>query len=127
MYLLFLFQMTTHVDIELHKLTYKKLSDTFELLSFDFRGTSDDRVASFLSQERSLEVTATDSGVVTAVIYWFDLTLTSDLSVCTLDPKLHWRQAAVVLRAPLVVSCGEQIEILAACKNSCIRVGVSLV
>ena len=119
--------MTTHVDIELHKLTYKKLSDTFELLEFDFRETSDDRVASFLSQERSLEVTATDSGVVTAIIYWFDLTLTSDVRVCTLDPKLHWHQAAVVLRSPLVVSCGEQIEISAACKNSCIRVVVSLV
>ena len=121
------FQMTTHVDIELCKLPYKKLSDTFELFTFDFNEASDDRVASFLSQEHSLEVTATDTGVVTAVVYWFDLTLTPGFSLCTLDPKLHWRQAAIVQRAPPSVSCGMQIEVSAACKNSCVRVGVSLV
>ena len=119
--------MTTHVDIELCKLPYKKLSDTFELFTFDFTETRDDEVATFLSQDHSLEVTATDGGVVTAVVYWFDLTLTPDLSVCTLDPKLHWRQAAVVQRAPVGVSCGTLVEVTAACKNSCIRVGVSLV
>lgn len=122
-----LFQMTTHVDIELCKLPYKKLSDTFELFTFDFTEAHDDQVAAFLSQEHSLEVTAIDTGVVTAVVYWFDLTLTPDLNLCTLDPKLHWRQAAVVHRAPLGVSCGTQMEVSAACKNSCIRVGVSLV
>ena len=56
--------MTTHVDIELSTLEYTKLSDPFEMFTFDFTEQPSGTVPAYLNQSTSLQITATDIGQV---------------------------------------------------------------
>lgn len=123
-FFLFLLQMMTHVDIDLSSLKYKRLSDPFEMFSLDFNEPSDGEIPSFLEQTSQQRITACDFGQVTAVVYWFELDLTENVRLCTLEPTRHWRQAAVMQRCHLDVSTGTELLITAACKNSYVDVTV---
>ena len=121
-----LFQMTTHVDITLSTLSYKKLSQPFELFKFNFNDKTQTKVPDFLNQSAQMTVSAIDNGQVTAVIYWFELLLTPEVKLSTVDTKLRWRQAAVMQKARPEVSSGRPMNIKAVCKNSCIDIKVLL-
>lgn len=120
--------MTTHVDIDLATLDYKKLSEPFEMLAFDFNNTSEStaNIPNFLHQKQNLKIRAVETGQVTAVVYWFDMVLTEGVKVCTLNQKMHWKQAAVMQRHPITVSTGSEVAIKSVCKNSCIDVSLQL-
>lgn len=123
---MFLFQMTTHLDIELSTLEYRKLSEPFELFAFNFNDAPRNKVPPYLNLQKNFKVRAVESGQVTAVVYWFDLELSPNVRVCTLNRNMHWNQAAVMQKVQVTVSCGSEVVIKAACKNSCIGVTVSL-
>lgn len=119
--------MSTHVDIELNALDYKKLSDPFELFTYRFNSPLVDGLPHYLDQTSNQIVVASDAGQVTAVVYWFELYLTpSTKKIVTLDPNMHWRQAAVMQKNTLTVSTGSTVTVKAKCKSSCIDIKVSL-
>lgn len=119
-------QMSTHVGIELNSLEYTKLSDPFELFYFRFNSAPVDGLPHYLDQAANHTVVATDTGQVTAVVYWFELYLTPSKKIVTLDPNMHWRQAAVMQKNTVTVSTGTSIAVKAKCKNSCVDIKVSL-
>ena len=115
--------MTTHVDIDLSTLPHVKLSPPFSLLALDLNeATAPSRIPSFLEQKQTFACDVTESGHVTAVVYWFELELGAGVQVCTLDPGCHWRQAAVMQKKPIDVHSGDTVRIHATLKNSCIDV-----
>ncbi|XP_071087204.1 protein arginine N-methyltransferase 9-like [Haliotis cracherodii] len=117
------FQATTHPDIDLHTLTYKKLCEPFELFQLDFNeDRSDSDLPSFLQQEKEVSVFVTDTGCVHAVVYWFEVQVMDDIRFSTLDPSLHWRQAAKMMGGQVVVSAGQTQTFKLLLKNSCIDV-----
>ncbi len=116
--------MSTHVGIELSTLKYKKLSDPFELFTFNFNMAAEGLPA-YLDQATNQSIVATDAGHVTAVVYWFDLYLTPEKKLVTLDSSLHWRQAAVMQRSHVTVSTGTAVTVSAKCKNSCVDIKVT--
>ena len=118
--------MSTHVDIDLSTLEYNKLSDPFELFTFNLNEEPNGSLPSYLDQSLTLSTTAIDAGHVTTVVYWFDLWLTPKVLVRTVDTKLHWRQAAVMQKNRIGVSTGTPLVIQARCKSSCIDISVSL-
>ena len=118
--------MTTHVDITLSTLEYKKLSQPFEIFKFNFNEVDAGKVPDYLNQSTQMTLSAIDSGQITAVIYWFELHLTPDVKLSTLDTKLHWCQAAVMQKERLDVTIGGHLSIRAVCKNSCIDIKVML-
>ena len=98
------------------------------MLAFDFNRTSESTadVPNFLHQKQNLRITAVDSGQVTAVVYWFDMILSDTEKICTLNQKMHWKQAAVMVRQTLTVSTGSEVAVTSVCKNSCIDVSLTL-
>ena len=120
------FQMSTHVNIELNTLDYKKLSDPFEVFSYRFNSPLVDGLPHYLDQTANQNVIATDTGQVTAVVYWFELYLTPSKKIVTLDANMHWRQAAVMQKNTLTVSTGSTVSVKAKCKSSCVDIKVSL-
>lgn len=118
--------MTTHVDISLSTLVYKKLSQPFELFKFNFNDRTASKVPEYLNQSTQMTVNAIDSGQVTAVVYWFEVFLTPEVKLSTLDTKLRWRQAAVMQKTRPEIAVGRPMTIKAACKNSCIDIKIIL-
>ncbi len=119
--------MTTHMDIDLNNLEYKSLSEPFELFSFMFNDPEmTEEVPTYLDQKRTFQCVAVEAGHVTAVVYWFELYLTPSIKICTLDPKMHWMQAAVMQKTAVEVSTGSTMLVKAAVKSSCIDVAISL-
>ncbi len=118
--------MSTHVGIELNTLDYKKLSDPFEVFLFKFNSPPVDGLPHYLDQTSNQVVIASDTGQVTAVVYWFELYLTPCKKIVTLDPSMHWRQAAVMQKNAVTVSTGSSLVIKAKCKSSCVDIKVSL-
>lgn len=118
--------MSTHIDIELNSLDYKKLSDPFELFTFRFNSPLVDGLPHYLDQTANQNVIASDAGLVTAAVYWFELYLTPTKKIVTLDPSMHWRQAAVMQKNTVTVSTGSTVTVKAKCKSSCVDIKVSL-
>ena len=118
--------MSTHVDIELNRLDYKKLSNPFEVFSYRFNSPLVDGLPHYLDQTANQNVIATDTGQVTAVVYWFELYLTPSKKIVTLDSSMHWRQAAVMQKNTLTVSTGSTVTVKARCKSSCVDIKASL-
>ena len=115
--------MTQHVDIHLSTLKHQKLSVPFKMFTFDFTEPLDENSSlemTFLHQATSLAVTASEMGTITAILYWFDLTLSSSIHYSTLDIASHIHQAASILKEPATVNAGTEITVKALCKNSCI-------
>ncbi len=64
-----IFQMQTHVNINLSTLDYQKLSDPFELFTFMLNDPDDHgRIPSYLNQTTSIRVPAVESGQVRILI-----------------------------------------------------------
>ena len=123
------FQMTTHVDIELSTLSHRRLTLPFELFTLALNAPlpADGGAACFLSSERRVRVPTTAAGRVTAVVYWFQMRLHAmeGTTVSTLDSRTHWRQAAVLQGAPLVVRAEQTLVVDAVCRGSCIDITAS--
>jgi len=121
------FQMKTHVDIDLSILEYKKLSEPVELLFFNLNEVlTTEETPSFLQQSKTVKLTALNIGQATAVVYWFELTLSPEIKISTLSRQFHWRQAAVMQKRNINVLQGEQMTLKAVCTNSCIDVQVTM-
>ena len=118
--------MTTHVDIDLFSLQYKKLTDPFELFEFDLNEYSPGALPSFLHQSKTFSVPVMEPGEVTAVVYWFDMVLLEDIKLTTLDQNSHWRQAAVMQKQHLMVSSGDNLKVKATCKSSLVDIKIQL-
>ena len=116
--------MTTHQDIHLSTLDYRRLSEPFELFTISMNRPLDttDDLQEFLNYSRELIVVCTKKGNLNAVVYWFDMNLIDDLTISTLSPLYHWSQAAVVCREVMPVSSGTPVEVKASCRNSCISI-----
>ena len=120
--LFFVFQTRTHVDIDLSKLVYHRLSEPFEMLKLSFNDSPSGEMPEFLHSKQDLTVTVCDDGTLTAIVYWFVMHLTSDIKLDTLDSNLHWKQAAIVQPECRHVRSGTQLSLQAVCHNSCIHV-----
>ena len=120
--------MTTHMDINLSTLDYKKLSQPFELLSLDLNQPLDttDDLQDFLQRSHEFCITCTEAGRVHATVYWFDLMLIEGVRLCTLSPTMHWKQAAVMRKEEMVVSTGSRVEVKASIRNSCIGLSLTM-
>lgn len=122
----FFFQLTTHVDIELSKLSHKKLSEPFQLFTFNL---NEDRKLteppSFIEQNEDLDVHIIDSGCLTAIIYWFELDLGNGIHVSTIDHQSHWKQAAVMIKTDHILHERQNLKLKTRLKNSCIDVQVA--
>lgn len=122
----FSLQLTTHVDIELSKLSHKKLSEPFQLFTFDLNEERKlTEPPSFIEQNADLDVHIIDSGCLTAIIYWFELELGNGIHVSTIDPQSHWKQAAVMIKTDHVLHERQSLKLKIRLKNSCIDVQVA--
>jgi hypothetical protein len=77
------------INVDANKLNYRKLTEPFDLFSFDFSK------ASPAPEEKELLLPAIAEGTVGAVLFWFDLQL-DDTHWISNDPnqkaQLHWKQ-----------------------------------
>ena len=100
-------------------LQHTRLTDAFQMLTFDFTAYEhDDKPSSFLNLSSSVEVKAVNNGCPTAVVYWFDLVLTEGVIVSTIDARYHWRQAAKLLESSLYITSNDLLMVHVECKNS---------
>lgn len=123
--LLIYFQSTLHVDVDLTSLDHVRLTDPFQLFTIDLNEKLDDGPSSFLDMKSSVNVVATDTGHVTAVIYWFEFVLCEGITISTLESVLPWRQAAVMMKScDIDLVSGQQIKVTGTLKNSCLGISV---
>lgn len=120
-----MYQSTLHVDVDLTSLDHVRLTDPFQLFTIDLNEKLDDGPSSFLDMKRSVNVVATDTGHVTAVIYWFEFVLCDGITISTLESVLPWRQAAVMMKScDIDLVSGQQIKVTGTLKNSCLGISV---
>uniref|UniRef100_A0A671KPF9 Protein arginine methyltransferase 9 n=1 Tax=Sinocyclocheilus anshuiensis TaxID=1608454 RepID=A0A671KPF9_9TELE len=80
------------------------LSEPVELFALDLMNST----ANYTDKEVRVQVST--SGKVTAILFWYQIHLDSELSVSTFEDS-HWKQAAVVIQQPLTVSRGERVKL----------------
>lgn len=121
---LFLFQMQNHMNIDLTSLNYTRLTDVQEFLTVRIDGMSVESTRNDLEQtvERSIEVMT--SGKVTALVYWFELRLSSDIVISTLDSRCHWKQAGIMIKDDITMVAGKHIVTKVTLQNSCLDVKI---
>jgi hypothetical protein len=108
----------THLD-------HVRLTDPVQLFQIDLNEKCEDKPSSFLDLRSHVTVTATDTGRITAVIYWFEFELCEGITLSTIDSVLPWNQAARMMKSrDLDIVCGQQLTIQATVKNSCIGITV---
>lgn len=101
-----------YTRVDLDKETWSPLSDVFPVLDLDFRNVP----AAITDSEpltTKLSATASASGTVHAVAFWFDLQLDDALTVST-DPSgqlKHWGQAVYFLDSDNDVQAGERVDL----------------
>ena len=95
----------------------RQLSQPFRALDFDFRQNMPERDA------KLLQVTATTSGIVHGIAFWFDLVMDEEIVYSSASPARsnHWKQAAEFFAQPVAVQPGDRISIVAAYDNTRIQ------
>ena len=95
----------------------RQLSQPFRALDFDFRQNMPERDA------KLLQVTATTSGIVHGIAFWFDLLMDEEIVYSSASPARsnHWKQAAEFFAKPIAVQPGDRVSIIAAYDNTRIQ------
>jgi len=96
-----------YYDSRLRRHEHQMLSEPFEVFRFDFYR---DRVS---GRQEELVVTPTATGTCHAIAFWFEMELTSDITL-TNSPAhthLHWKQAIQTLPAAPRVRAGEPVRL----------------
>ncbi|XP_053713553.1 protein arginine N-methyltransferase 9 [Synchiropus splendidus] len=99
------FTVPVHVFLDFSTLECERLSEAVELFVLDLMNVT----ANYTNRE--VKVQATSSGRLTAVPFWYQIHLDEEITVSTLDPKSHWKQAAVVLQQPLELRAGDWVRL----------------
>ncbi|XP_050416790.2 protein arginine N-methyltransferase 9 [Patella vulgata] len=116
------FQSSTHVDVDLHTLQHKKLTESFLMFDFSLNpDSSTNEPTSFLEQSAILDVNILESGSITALVYWFELVVLDDLKICTLDYTSHWKQACMMIKEEVELIEGGMIKLEVNLENSCLE------
>jgi hypothetical protein len=115
--------MKVHYDIELSTLQHFRLTEPFELLNICI-----DAADQQLRPSNSVCVTASRTGDVTALLYWFEMTMgvMADASVVvdTSDERCHWSQAAILFYDETSVVEGVNYTVQTTCDNGYLGVEV---
>ncbi|XP_070552194.1 protein arginine N-methyltransferase 9-like isoform X2 [Ptychodera flava] len=118
-----IFQATTHLDVDMITLSHQRITDAFQLMELDFTSNSDvNALPLYLENKVTVRVPVLENSSITAIVFWFEVHLDKDHTICTLDRETHWRQAAVIMKNAVNVHKGETIEVKATLKDSCIDI-----
>ncbi len=93
---------------------YRRLSDRFVALDFDFRIDMKEM------DSHRLVVTATEAGLCHGVAFWFDLHMFEDV-IYRSDSHArtnHWKQAAHFFKAPVAVKPGDRLTLAVGYDNT---------
>ena len=108
-----LFQMKVHYDIELSTLEHHRLTEPFELLNVYVDASNQQ-----LRPSNSVCVTASRTGDVTALVYWFEMSMgEASIVVDTRDERCHWSQAAILFYDETSVVEGVTYMVETICDN----------
>ncbi|XP_056591683.1 protein arginine N-methyltransferase 9 [Triplophysa dalaica] len=110
------FTVPVHVFLDLSTLECSHLSASVELLTLDLMNST----ANYTYNEVKVQVST--SGKLTAIPFWYQIHLDSELSVSTFSEDSHWKQAAVVLQQPLEVNRGEWVQLSIRLNKSIISI-----
>ncbi|XP_070845319.1 protein arginine N-methyltransferase 9 isoform X1 [Chaetodon trifascialis] len=114
------FTVPVHVFLDFSTLECKHLSEFVELFVLDLMNAN----ANYTDREVKVQVTS--AGRITAVPFWYHIYLDEDISVSTLSPSSHWKQAAVVLQQPLEVRAGDWVRLTVRLHRSTISMSALL-
>ncbi|KAM9857277.1 protein arginine N-methyltransferase 9 [Aulostomus maculatus] len=114
------FTVPVHVFLDFSTLVCRHLSESVELFVLDLM----DANANYINRE--VKVQATSAGRITAIPFWYHICLDEEISVSTLNPNSHWKQAAVVLQQPLEVGVGDWVRLAVKLHKSTITILVHI-
>ncbi|XP_067897325.1 protein arginine N-methyltransferase 9 isoform X2 [Heterodontus francisci] len=97
------FKVPVHVFLHLSTLPHVRLSEPVELLKLDLMGLVTDDMCS------EIRVRVHSSGRVTAIPFWYEIYLDTEISLNTWSDTSHWKQAAFVLDNPIQVNAGDEL------------------
>jgi predicted RNA methylase len=106
--------------VRLEALEHRKITDTFKVSEIDF----EDPVSSGASgvEFRTIEITATRDGTITAIAYWYTLFVDGEATLTTgPGTPTHWRQALRYLPVPYACRSGDTIPIVLDCGHDDMR------
>ncbi|MBA3564225.1 MAG: tetratricopeptide repeat protein [Gammaproteobacteria bacterium] len=88
----------------------RRLSDDFELFSFDFRGLP------IAPAERRIHVRPSSDGTCHGVVYWYRLQIDDERFISTApgDGPSHWKQTVQLFLPPVQVRGGQMLDLIAA-------------
>ncbi|TRY64521.1 hypothetical protein DNTS_008365 [Danionella cerebrum] len=110
------FTVPVHMFLDLSTLECTRLSEPAELFTLDLMNST------LNYTEKQVKVQVSTSGKITAIPFWYRIELDSEESVISFSPGSHWKQAAVVLQQPLVVSTGDWVQLSTRLHKSSISI-----
>ncbi|XP_071847825.1 protein arginine N-methyltransferase 9-like isoform X2 [Apostichopus japonicus] len=113
------FKTYTQLDVYLPTLPHRALSDPFTTFSIDINQlVKCKNPMEVFIQDREFTLEATASGRISAIVYWFEMTMSSGVCLNTLDEDNHWMQAAFVIDKEVLVQPGDKIQVTAHFRNN---------
>ncbi|XP_078480017.1 LOW QUALITY PROTEIN: protein arginine N-methyltransferase 9-like [Lampetra planeri] len=106
--------------LDFSTLECRHLSESVELFVLNLM----DANANYTTGE--VKIQTRSAGRITAIPFWYDIYLDEDISVSTLDPNSHWKQAAVVLQQPLEVQAGDCLRLAVKLHESTISISAHI-
>ncbi|XP_078397258.1 protein arginine N-methyltransferase 9 isoform X1 [Cetorhinus maximus] len=97
------FKVPVHVFLHLSTLPHVQLSEPVELLKLDLMSVVTDDLCN------EIRVQVYSSGRITAVPFWYEIYLDTEISLNTWSDTSHWKQAAFVLDNPVQVNAGDEL------------------
>ena len=115
-------QVSTFLDIHLSARAYKQLSQPFLAFHLNLNEKPKPNTAdlpSFVNQITTNEFEATDDGKITALPFWYEISMDPSNHINTLDNETHWRQAAFLLPEGKSVRKGDRVIVNSRIEDSC--------
>ncbi|NKB20797.1 MAG: tetratricopeptide repeat protein [Alphaproteobacteria bacterium] len=99
-----------YLQTNLSKYQWQMLSDPVPVFSFDFTQNT------LASREESFRLTPHTDGVAHGVAFWFDLHLSSEITLSTSPaaPPTHWHQAVYTFSEPMEIKQNEPVRLFAS-------------
>jgi hypothetical protein len=101
-----------------------KHQDSSPAKSKKFKNHNNNFLKTAFSQAKQLTFPVRQSGNITAVVFWFDMTLSPGVSASTIDPHMHWHHTACVLDERRV-EAGEVITVNAQLEKSYLHFSIA--
>ena len=121
-YFIYLTQTEILQDIDYQKLEFSKLSNCFDLLELDLQRIFSSKDGINLEPRGKCTADIIRAGNLDAVLYWYEIHLSHQIVISSLELGPDWHSTAFVLKQAIPVKANDRISIDCLFTNGFVRI-----